>query len=488
MGGLGRRYPHQLSGGQQQRGALARALTVRPSVVLLDEPFGSLDASLRTGLRRDVARVLAQTNTTTVLVTHDQNEALALADRIAVLRQGRMVVNADPHELYRDPPDLTAATSIGEANILPADVQENRARCVLGTVRLHANGPVIEGPAHLLLRPEQLVLHLERGNDTVSAVVVDAQFHGHDTLVDLVIDDPHRQALLAAVPGDLVLSPGQPVWVEVHGRGRVWSIGDQADGHGSVPIDGRGGEGADESLWIARPGSPRSSGGVGTLVVPGPAASRLEGAGNSIPPKRSRTRLAAGIVSLGVAVLVVVRLLGGGSSPSAIGPVVFHESIAVTGEITAQETYIDATTAEKCSGGPSGGAWRSAVDGPQHLGRAHTTPQQHRRAQHRDEHRGYHGPGHYAQSALSQGNGVMGVGPETYDLTSPDATASMTVNADGSGTVAFTHVPGDDDKPHPGLARRDLGNHRLDLHELRSQPKKNSAARGEPPSLSTGHL
>ena len=113
LGGLGRRYPHQLSGGQQQRVALARALTIRPSVVLLDEPFSSLDASMRTGLRRDVARILAETRTTTVLVTHDQNEALALADRIAVLRQGRMVVSADPHELYRDPPDLTAATSIG---------------------------------------------------------------------------------------------------------------------------------------------------------------------------------------------------------------------------------------------------------------------------------------------------------------------------------------------------------------------------------------
>ena len=133
LGGLGRRYPHQLSGGQQQRVALARALTIRPSVVLLDEPFSSLDASLRTGLRRDVARILAETHATTVLVTHDQNEALAFADRIAVLRHGRMVVSADPHELYRDPPDVTAATSIGEANILPADGAGRsgplRARC-----------------------------------------------------------------------------------------------------------------------------------------------------------------------------------------------------------------------------------------------------------------------------------------------------------------------------------------------------------------------
>jgi iron(III) transport system ATP-binding protein len=223
LGGMGRRYPHQLSGGQQQRVALARALIIQPSVVLLDEPFSSLDASLRTGLRRDVSRILAETHTTTVLVTHDQNEALAFADRIAVLRQGRMVVSADPHELYQDPPDLTAATSIGEANILPAFVRQDRARCVLGAVVLHTRGPVAEGPAQLLLRPEQLVLHLKQEVDTVGAIVVDAQFHGHDTLVDLVVDEPQRQPLLARVPGDLVLTPGQPVWVEVLGRGLVWS-------------------------------------------------------------------------------------------------------------------------------------------------------------------------------------------------------------------------------------------------------------------------
>ena len=248
LGGLGRRYPHQLSGGQQQRVALARALTIRPSVVLLDEPFGSLDASMRTGLRRDVARILAETRTTTVLVTHDQNEALALADRIAVLRHGRMVVSADPHELYRDPPDLMAATSLGEANILASTVSGNVARCVLGVVRLHDHGPVVDGPAHLLLRPEQLVLHVEPGHAFVGAAVVDAQFHGHDTLVDLVTDGPDGQALLARVPGDLVLRPGQPVGVEVRGHGRVWS----ADHHVGVvspgPVDSHA-EGPDASLW-----------------------------------------------------------------------------------------------------------------------------------------------------------------------------------------------------------------------------------------------
>ena len=98
--------------------------------MLLDEPFSSLDASMRTELRRDVARILAETGTTTMLVTHDQDEALALADRIAVLRQGRMVVSADPHELYRDPPDLDRGDVVGRGEHLGVDgVGERGALC-----------------------------------------------------------------------------------------------------------------------------------------------------------------------------------------------------------------------------------------------------------------------------------------------------------------------------------------------------------------------
>ena len=117
--GLERRYPHQLSGGQQQRVALARALAIEPEVVLLDEPFSSLDAAMRASVRQEVAQILRARGTTTVLVTHDQDEALSMAERVAVLADGRIVANARPEELYRSPLDADLAGFVGEANLLP---------------------------------------------------------------------------------------------------------------------------------------------------------------------------------------------------------------------------------------------------------------------------------------------------------------------------------------------------------------------------------
>src|SRR5690606_40630123 len=103
LGGLGERMPHELSGGQQQRVAVARALAPRPPLVLLDEPFSALDASLRAGLRRDVRTALQEDGATAVLVTHDQGEALSVADRVAVMREGRIRQVGTPEEVYRRP-------------------------------------------------------------------------------------------------------------------------------------------------------------------------------------------------------------------------------------------------------------------------------------------------------------------------------------------------------------------------------------------------
>jgi iron(III) transport system ATP-binding protein len=220
---LAKRYPHQLSGGQQQRVALARALAVGPSVVLLDEPFSALDASLRGDLRRDVARILAETGTTTVLVTHDQDEAMALADQIALLADGTIIAAADPRRLYRDPPGPDAAASTGEVNLLAAQVSGDRVLCVLGSIPVGRREPgATNGSSRLLLRPEQLLLRMSEGEAMTRAVVDEVQYYGHDALARLRVADDDAPLLLARIPGELELEPGQAVWIEVAGAGIVW--------------------------------------------------------------------------------------------------------------------------------------------------------------------------------------------------------------------------------------------------------------------------
>lgn len=222
--GLGTRMPHQLSGGQQQRVALARALAVRPSVVLLDEPFGSLDASLRAALRRDVAQVLAETSATTILVTHDQQEALELADQVALLRDGTVVACSDPHTLYHAPPDQASAAFIGDANILPAVLRLGTVHCALGEVPVtgtpRTDRPQ-DGSHRLLIRPEQLLLKTTATPATTAATVLHHQFHGHDALVTLALHTDEPTTVLARVPTKPELRPGQSVWIHVHGTAHL---------------------------------------------------------------------------------------------------------------------------------------------------------------------------------------------------------------------------------------------------------------------------
>jgi iron(III) transport system ATP-binding protein len=181
------RYPHQLSGGQQQRVALARALAPEPAVVLLDEPFSALDAGLREETRRAVVAALAASGATAVLVTHDQAEALSVATRVALMREGRIVQTAGPAELYQAPVDPAVADFLGEAVVLPATVTGDRAECVLGTVGVgHTE---LSGSAAVMLRPEQIVMQPAgitgqtlRG---VPARVEGSLYYGHDATVTL---------------------------------------------------------------------------------------------------------------------------------------------------------------------------------------------------------------------------------------------------------------------------------------------------------------
>jgi iron(III) transport system ATP-binding protein len=220
---LARRYPHQLSGGQQQRVALARALAVGPSVVLLDEPFSALDASLRSDLRRDVARILSETATTTVLVTHDQGEALAMADQIALLADGAVIAAGAPRRLYHDPPGIDAAASIGEFNLLQAQASGATARTVLGDIQIVGpeSGP-LQGRCQVMLRPEQLEIRLTAGAAQTAASVLEVQYLGHDALAHVRVEQDGIPVLLARIPGELRLEPGQAVWIAVTGPGRAW--------------------------------------------------------------------------------------------------------------------------------------------------------------------------------------------------------------------------------------------------------------------------
>ncbi len=160
------RRPHELSGGQQQRVALARALAQKPMLMLLDEPFSALDTGLRASTRKAVAQLLDAAGVTTILVTHDQAEALSFADQVAVMRAGRLVQVGPPQELYLRPADAETALFLGEAIVLPAQLSRGVATCALGTIPAHASLP--DGDAQIMLRPEQVRL------ETLDAAAADA--------------------------------------------------------------------------------------------------------------------------------------------------------------------------------------------------------------------------------------------------------------------------------------------------------------------------
>ena len=187
------RRPHELSGGQQQRVALARALARQPAIMLLDEPFSALDTGLRASTRKAVAALLAEAGVTTLLVTHDQEEALSIADQVAVMRDGRFTKVGTPQQVYRDPDDRFTAEFLGDCVLLPCTVDGGVADSPLGRLPLRKGAS--DGPGTLMLRPEQLeavtVADDDRGDGL--ATVLSSEFRGHDVLltVDLGADvDP----------------------------------------------------------------------------------------------------------------------------------------------------------------------------------------------------------------------------------------------------------------------------------------------------------
>jgi iron(III) transport system ATP-binding protein len=207
------RRPHELSGGQQQRVALARALAPGPKLVLLDEPFSSLDAGLRESTREEVRRILKETGTAALLVTHDQEEALSFADRIGVMRGGRLEQVGTPEEVYLRPKTPFVAQFLGRTNLLPGEARGRYAETCLGRVPLlePAHGPVL-----LSLRPE--ALRLSPPGEGVGGVVVARAFKGHDLTYRVRL--PDREVLVQEAPG-CPYREGEAVGVRVEGFGVV---------------------------------------------------------------------------------------------------------------------------------------------------------------------------------------------------------------------------------------------------------------------------
>ena len=209
------RYPHELSGGERQRVALARALAPEPAVVLLDEPFSSLDATLRADLRRDVEEILREAGATALLVTHDQEEALSLADRVAVMSDGRIEQEGTPEEVYGRPTSRWVADFLGDAEVVPGKAAGGAVECELGRFPIPKE---LEGAVDVVVRPESVALGAgpAPGRDrSHEGVVVAREYYGHDQLVEVELESGLRLRSR---------SIGFPIW-HPGDRVRVWIDG-----------------------------------------------------------------------------------------------------------------------------------------------------------------------------------------------------------------------------------------------------------------------
>lgn len=205
-----KRMPHELSGGQQQRIALARALAPAPDILLLDEPFSNLDAALRTQVRAEVRSILKKSGATCIFVTHDQEEALSLADEVAVMFNGQVAQMAEPHRLYSHPANRDVAAFVGEANFLPGEANGERVSCLLGQFPLTRSA---HGRVDVLVRPE--ALRLQDNSSEPNAEITWREFYGHDQRIGIVMNDGTN--LVARADSSANYAVGQRVAVEIAG-------------------------------------------------------------------------------------------------------------------------------------------------------------------------------------------------------------------------------------------------------------------------------
>ena len=204
-------YPHQLSGGQQQRIALARALAISPRVLLLDEPLSALDAKVRSQLRDEIRRIQVELGTTTLFVTHDQEEALSIADRVGVMKDGSLQQIAAPDELYYRPETAYVAEFVGLSNAIPGEVQNGKVRTLNQEIEV-LPGSISTGPGVALVRTESLRV---TPNPSGEAKVIVSSFLGSNCRVQVELKDGSK--LIAQVPNEAIsaLTPGSFVDVNI---------------------------------------------------------------------------------------------------------------------------------------------------------------------------------------------------------------------------------------------------------------------------------
>lgn len=216
------KYPHQLSGGEQQRIALARALAPRPRVLLMDEPFSSLDTRLRDGIRDEALTLLKEEGTAVLLVTHEPSEALRMGDRIALMRDGRIVQTGEPYHIYNHPRDRLAAAFFSEINVVDGTVASQQVDTPFGPFLSVGNRDGTE--VEIVIRPEHLALQLDIGGPAPVASpelgipaagrVARARFLGAESLVEVRVERD-GSLLRATVPGTFLPPEGAPIWISL---------------------------------------------------------------------------------------------------------------------------------------------------------------------------------------------------------------------------------------------------------------------------------
>ena len=223
LAGFGERLPSQLSGGQQQRVAVARALVLEPQVLLFDEPLSNLDAKLRRRVREEIRDIQTRLGLTVVYVTHDQEEALAVSDRIIVMNNARIAQDGTPRELYDAPASTFVADFIGEANIFDCVVEavdNGRAAVRLGPLTLDVPaGNARPGPARLAARPGRIVLHAADRPNTLPGQLLKVTYAGSH--LEFVVATALGEVFVVSPDADALFAAGDPVGLGFAGRGPV---------------------------------------------------------------------------------------------------------------------------------------------------------------------------------------------------------------------------------------------------------------------------